>query len=97
MSLTTTPGYVRCAMPFGANDHCDFAAMHATIHHLIYLYRRQFRNNIWRSSLILISTLMNYEYIGNRKIPAKEILLWVKERTFQKNALPFKGKARNYR
>ena len=33
MSLTTTPGYVRCAMPFGANDHCDFAAMH----HLIYL------------------------------------------------------------
>jgi len=24
-------------MPFGANDHCDFAAMHATIHHLIYL------------------------------------------------------------
>ncbi len=37
MSLTTTPGYVRCAMPFGANDHCDFAAMHATIHHLIYL------------------------------------------------------------
>ena len=37
MSLTTTPGYVRCAMPFGVNDHCDFAAMHATIHHLIYL------------------------------------------------------------
>ncbi|RXX35487.1 hypothetical protein DD566_32720 [Klebsiella pneumoniae] len=37
MSLTTTPGYVRCVMPFGANDHCDFAAMHATIHHLIYL------------------------------------------------------------
>ena len=35
MSLTTTPEYVRCAMPFGANDHCDFAAMHATIHHLI--------------------------------------------------------------
>ena len=26
MSLTTTPGYVRCAMPFGVNDHCDFAA-----------------------------------------------------------------------
>lgn len=26
------------------------------------------------------------------KIPAKEILLWVKERTFQKNALPFKGR-----
>ena len=25
MSLTTTPGYVRCAMPFGVNDHCDFA------------------------------------------------------------------------
>ena len=24
MPLTTTPGYVRCAMPFGANDHCDF-------------------------------------------------------------------------
>lgn len=70
MSLTT-PGYVRCAMPFGANDHCDFAAMHATIHHLIYLYRRQFRNNIWRSSLIFISTLMNYEYIGNRKNPSK--------------------------
>ena len=38
MPLTTTPGYVRCAMPFGANDHCDFAAMHATIHHLIYLF-----------------------------------------------------------
>lgn len=37
MSLTTTPGYVRCAMPFGVNDHCDFAAMHTTIHHLIYL------------------------------------------------------------
>lgn len=37
MPLTTTPGYVRCVMPFGANDHCDFAAMHATIHHLIYL------------------------------------------------------------
>ena len=37
MPLTTTPGYVRCTMPFGANDHCDFAAMHATIHHLIYL------------------------------------------------------------
>ncbi|EDX35194.1 hypothetical protein SD15574_4320 [Shigella dysenteriae 155-74] len=37
MSLTTTPGYVRCAMPFGANDHCDFAAKHAIIHHLIYL------------------------------------------------------------
>ena len=37
MPLTTAPGYVRCAMPFGANDHCDFAAMHATIHHLIYL------------------------------------------------------------
>ena len=37
MSLTTTPGYVRCVMPFGTNDHCDFAAMHATIHHLIYL------------------------------------------------------------
>ena len=37
MSLTTPPGYVRCAMPFGVNDHCDFAAMHATIHHLIYL------------------------------------------------------------
>ena len=36
MSLTTTPGYVRCVMPFGANDHCDFAA-NATIHHLIYL------------------------------------------------------------
>ena len=36
MSLTT-PGYVRCAMPFGATDHCAFAAMHATIHHLIYL------------------------------------------------------------
>ena len=25
MSLTTTPGYVRCAMPFGVNDHCDLA------------------------------------------------------------------------
>lgn len=25
------------------------------------------------------------------KIAAKEILLWVYERTFQKNALPFKG------
>ncbi len=72
MSLTTTPGYVRCAMPFGANDHCDFAAMHATIHHLIYLSDcRQFRNNIWGSSLIFISTLMNYEYIGNRKNPSK--------------------------
>ena len=69
MPLTTTPGYVRCAMPFGANDHCDFAAMHATIHHLFY--RRQFRNNIWRSSLIFISTLMNYEYIGNRKNRSK--------------------------
>jgi len=31
------------------------------------------------------------------KIAAKEILLWVKERIFQKNALPFKGKAGNYR
>ncbi|AKP83105.1 hypothetical protein ACN002_0407 [Escherichia coli] len=31
------------------------------------------------------------------KIAAKEILLWVYERIFQKNALPFKGKARNYR
>ena len=41
MSLTTTPGYVRCAMPFGVNDHCDFAAMHATIHHLIYLLSSQ--------------------------------------------------------
>ena len=71
MSLTTTPGYVRCAMPFGVNDHCDFAAMHATIHHLIIFYRSQFRNNIWRSSLIFISTLMNYEYIGNRKNPSK--------------------------
>jgi len=31
------------------------------------------------------------------KIAAKEILLWGYERTFQKNALPFKRKARNYR
>ncbi|EFD1139956.1 hypothetical protein FEK95_05730 [Escherichia coli] len=49
--------------------------------------------NTWRSSLIFIST--NISEI--EKIEAKEILLWVKERIFQKNALPFKGKARNYR
>ena len=70
MSLTT-PEYVRCAMPFGANDHCDFAAMHATIHHLIYLLSSPVPQQYLESSLIFISTLMNYEYIENRKNPSK--------------------------
>ncbi len=36
MSLTNN---AVCALRNAAceNDHCDFAAMHATIHHLIYL------------------------------------------------------------
>ncbi|OTB64726.1 hypothetical protein DEN86_05070 [Escherichia coli] len=37
MSLTKRLGYVHCATPSAANDHCDFSAIRTTIHHLIYL------------------------------------------------------------